>query len=157
MKGKTLLFVSLLLVAGMLFAGCATAATPAAEAPSEEAPATEEVAATTEETPSEAAPAEAAAVEKASQNWRIAFIPQLVGIPYFDAMKAGGEQAAKDFGVTYMDVGSPEASAAEQVRLMENLIQQKVDAISISVLDSVSPQSCHGKSRAGWDQGLHIR
>ncbi len=53
-------------------------------------------------------------------------------------MKAGGEQAAADYGVTYMDVGSPEASAAEQVRLMENLIQQQVDAISISVLDSVS-------------------
>jgi len=75
---------------------------------------------------------------KASKNWRIAFIPQLIGIPYFDAMKAGGEEAAKTFGVTYMDVGSPEASAAEQVRLVENLIQQKVDAISISVLDSVS-------------------
>ena len=75
---------------------------------------------------------------KASKNWRIAFIPQLIGIPYFDAMKAGGEEAAKTFGVIYMDVGSPEASAAEQVRLVENLIQQKVDAISISVLDSVS-------------------
>jgi len=75
---------------------------------------------------------------KASKNWRIAFIPQLIGIPYFDAMKAGGEKAATTFGVTYMDVGSPEASAAEQVRLVENLIQQKVDAISISVLDFVS-------------------
>jgi rhamnose transport system substrate-binding protein len=53
-------------------------------------------------------------------------------------MKAGGEQAGADYGVTYMDVGSPEANAAEQVRLMENLIQQEVDAISISVLDSVS-------------------
>jgi len=75
---------------------------------------------------------------QAEQNWRIAFIPQLIGIPYFDAMKAGGERAAEAFGVTYMDVGSPEASAAEQVRLMENLIQQQVDAISISVLDASS-------------------
>jgi len=75
---------------------------------------------------------------QAEKNWRIAFIPQLIGIPYFDAMKAGGERAAQAFGVTYLDVGSPEASAAEQVRLMENLITQKVDAISISVLDTVS-------------------
>jgi rhamnose transport system substrate-binding protein len=35
-------------------------------------------------------------------------------------------------------VGSPTASAAEQVRLMENLIQQEVDAISLSVLDQQS-------------------
>ena len=72
------------------------------------------------------------------KTWRIAFIPQLIGIPYFTAMEKGGNDAAKAFGVTYMNVGSPTASAAEQVRLMENLIQQKVDAISISVLDSAS-------------------
>jgi rhamnose transport system substrate-binding protein len=135
MKGKTLVLVSILVVMGMLFAGCATAATPAAE----EAPAVEEAEAPAEAAPAEEAPAdETLAVEKATQNCRIAFIHQLIGIPYFDAMKAGGEKAAEDYGVTYMDVGSPEASAAEQVRLMENLIQQKVDAISISVLDSVS-------------------
>lgn len=134
MKNKSLILVSILLVAGILFAGCSTAAAPEAE----EAPAEEAV---VEEAAEEAAPAEEAAeseYEQASQNWRIAFIPQLIGIPYFDAMKAGGDQAAIDYGVTYMDVGSPEASAAEQVRLMENLIQQEVDAISISVLDSVS-------------------
>ncbi len=76
--------------------------------------------------------------EKASKNWKIAFIPQLIGIPYFTAMEQGGNDAAKAFGVTYMNVGSPTASAAEQVRLMENLIAQHVDAISISVLDSAS-------------------
>lgn len=75
---------------------------------------------------------------QANKTWRIAFIPQLIGIPYFTAMENGGNDAAKAFGVTYMNVGSPTASAAEQVRLMENLIQQKVDAISISVLDSAS-------------------
>jgi ABC-type sugar transport system substrate-binding protein len=90
--------------------------------------------------PAEAKPtqAPAAAEFKASKNWKIAFIPQLIGIPYFTAMENGGNDAAKAFGVTYMNVGSPTASAAEQVRLMENLIQQKVDAISISVLDSAS-------------------
>ncbi len=85
-----------------------------------------------------AAPTAAAAGFTASKNWKIAFIPQLIGIPYFTAMENGGNDAAKAFGVTYMNVGSPTANASEQVRLMENLIQQKVDAISISVLDSAS-------------------
>jgi ABC-type sugar transport system substrate-binding protein len=84
------------------------------------------------------APAASGEITKATKNWKIAFIPQLIGIPYFTAMEQGGNDAAKAFGVTYMNVGSPTASAAEQVRLMENLIQQKVDAISISVLDSSS-------------------
>jgi len=75
---------------------------------------------------------------KASKDWKIAFIPQLIGIPYFTAMEEGGNDAAKACGVTYLNVGSPTANAAEQVRLMENLIQQRVDAISISVLDSAS-------------------
>ena len=143
MKRKTLVLASILMVLGILFTGCAAAAeTEEAPAAEEEAVVEEEVAeeAAEEEAAEEEAPAEEAAldVEQASQDWRIAFIPQLIGIPYFDAMKAGGEQAGADYGVTYMDVGSPEASAAEQVRLMENLIQQEVDAISISVLDSVS-------------------
>lgn len=113
MKKNLVVILALLTITSIFVTACAKTAEPVAE---------------------EAA----AAGEATDAKLRIAFIPQLIGIPYFDAMKAGGEQAAEEFGVEYMDVGSPEASAAEQVRLMENLIQQKVDAISISVLDSVS-------------------
>jgi ABC-type sugar transport system substrate-binding protein len=128
MKRSTIT-ITILLALSMLLAACqpaAPAVAPAAPAAATKAPEVATKAPTADNT------------GKAEKNWRIAFIPQLIGIPYFDAMKAGGNDAAAAFGVTYMDVGSPEASAAEQVRLMENLIQQKVDAISISVLDSVS-------------------
>ena len=30
---------------------------------------------------------------------RVAFVPQLTGIPYFNAMQDGGNRAAKAFGV----------------------------------------------------------
>jgi rhamnose transport system substrate-binding protein len=122
MKKNLLVLLTFILVVGLALTGCAQTQEPTqevTEAPTEEAQPESEF-------------------PQAEQNWRIAFIPQLIGIPYFDAMKAGGDRAAEAFGVTYMDVGSPEASAAEQVRLMENLIQQEVDAISISVLDSAS-------------------
>lgn len=122
MKKHLLVLLTFILVVGLVLTGCAQTEEP-----------TEEVA----EAPEEEAQEESE-YPQAEQNWRIAFIPQLIGIPYFDAMKEGGDRAAEAFGVTYMDVGSPEASAAEQVRLMENLIQQEVDAISISVLDSAS-------------------
>jgi len=29
-----------------------------------------------------------------SADKKVAFVPQIIGIPYFDAMKAGGEEAA---------------------------------------------------------------
>lgn len=77
-------------------------------------------------------------IEQIGEGLRIAFIPQLIGIPYFTAMEEGGLEAAETFGGEFLYVGAPTASAAEQVRLMENLIEQGVDAISISVLDSAS-------------------
>jgi len=72
------------------------------------------------------------------EQTRIAFIPQLIGIPYFTAMEQGGDQAAADLGVEFMYVGATEASASEQSKLMDSLIKQHVDAIAVSVLDSSS-------------------
>ena len=69
---------------------------------------------------------------------RVAFIPQLIGIPYFTAMQQGGNAAAKRFGVKFLYDGSTQASAPDQVRIMQNLILQHVNAICISVLDSAS-------------------
>ena len=74
--------------------------------------------------------------QSSEQGLRIAFVPQLIGIPYFTAMKQGGEEAAKHFGNgEFLYVGSTQASSAEQNRLIENLITQQVDALSVSVLD----------------------
>jgi ABC-type sugar transport system substrate-binding protein len=83
----------------------------------------------------------------ANEQLKIAFIPQLIGIPYFTAMEQGGKDAAKQFGVRFDYVGSTTASAPEQVRIMDSLIVQKYDAISVSVLDSVSINPIIEKAR----------
>lgn len=69
---------------------------------------------------------------------RIAFIPQLIGIPYFTAMETGGKKAAEDMGAEFLYTGATTASAQEQLKIMDSLIRQKVDAIAVSVLDSSS-------------------
>ncbi|MCC8180989.1 MAG: autoinducer 2 ABC transporter substrate-binding protein [Planctomycetes bacterium] len=84
----------------------------------------------------------------AGEKVRVAFIPQLIGIPYFTAMELGGLKAAEDLGIDFMYVGAPTASASEQVRLFDNLIQQRVEAIAVSVLDSVSLNPVIRKARA---------
>lgn len=91
--------------------------------------------------------------ENNGDQLRIAFIPQLVGIPYFTAMEEGGKQAAKDLGCEFMYVGATEANAAEQSRLMDSLIKQEVDAICVSVLDSSSINPMLKKAQ---DAGINV-
>ena len=66
---------------------------------------------------------------------RVAFIPQLIGIPYFTAMEHGGQAAAKRFHVDFNYDGPTTASAASQLSIYDSLIAQHYNAISISVLD----------------------
>ena len=87
------------------------------------------------------------------EKLRIAFIPQLIGIPYFTAMEEGGKQAAAELGCEFMYVGATEANAAEQSRLMDSLIKQDVDAISVSVLDSSSINPMLKKAQ---DAGINV-
>lgn len=88
-----------------------------------------------------------------SDKMRVAFIPQLIGIPYFTAMEQGGEKAAEDLDVEFIYSGSTQANASEQSRILDSLIRQNVDAVSISVLDS---SSINPVIRRAKQQGINI-
>lgn len=75
---------------------------------------------------------------KSDEKIKVAFIPQVIGIPYFTAMEKGGQKAAELFDVDFIFNGPTSTSAAEQSQIMDSLIRQNVDAISVSVLDSSS-------------------
>ena len=65
----------------------------------------------------------------------VAFVPKLVGIPYFEAMKAGGDEAAKKLGVKFIYQGDTTADAAKQAEVVNSLIQQKVDVLAVAPND----------------------
>ncbi len=69
---------------------------------------------------------------------KVAFVPQIIGIPYFDAMKAGGEEAAAKFGVDFIYQGPVDTNPVDQMQIVQNLIDQGVNAVSVSVLDASS-------------------
>ena len=69
---------------------------------------------------------------------KVAFVPQIVGIPYFNAMEEGGKDAAKKFGVEFVYTGPTDTNPAEQLRIVNGLIDQGVSAVSLSVLDASS-------------------
>lgn len=77
---------------------------------------------------SEEAPAEA-------EKYTIAVMPKLVGIPYFTQTGEGAAQAGEDYGVDVIYTGPTKADAAEQVKMIEDLINQGVDAICIAPND----------------------
>jgi ABC-type sugar transport system substrate-binding protein len=67
---------------------------------------------------------------------RVAFVPQLTGIPYFNAMQDGGNRAAKAFDVDFVYTGPVDANPVDQLQIVQNLVNQGVEAISVSVLDA---------------------
>ena len=69
---------------------------------------------------------------------KVAFVPQIVGIPYFNAMEAGGKDAAEKFGVEFVYTGPTDTNPAEQLRIVNNLLDQGVNAVSLSVLDRLA-------------------
>jgi rhamnose transport system substrate-binding protein len=84
---------------------------------------------------------------------KIAFVPKVQGIPYFDAMNTGGEDAAKRLGVEWISTGPATVDPAAQVRIIEGLIQQRVDVIVIAPNDPTSVAPAIAEARG---KGIHV-
>lgn len=74
----------------------------------------------------------------AADKPKVAFVPQLVGIPYFNAMQDGGNRAAKDLDVDFVYTGPVDTNPVDQLQIVQSLIDKGVNAISVSVLDASS-------------------
>src|SRR5690242_19657313 len=73
----------------------------------------------------------------AQDKVRIAFLVKNLGNRFFDAVRDGGNEAAKDLGnVEIIYVGPTAPTAEGQIENINALIAQKVDAIAISANDT---------------------
>ena len=87
-------------------------------------------------------------------TYKVAFVPKLQGIPYFEAMNAGGKQAASELGnVEWLYQGSTSADAAAQADIVSSYIQQKVDALFIAPND---PDSMAPLIKQAADAGIKV-
>jgi rhamnose transport system substrate-binding protein len=84
---------------------------------------------------------------------KIAFVPKVQGIPYFDAMNTGGKDAAKHLGVEWISTGPATVDPAAQVKIVEGLIQQRVDVIVIAPNDPASVAPVIADARR---KGIHV-
>lgn len=99
------------------------------------------------EAPGSATPAADPSLDS-GETIKMAFIPQIVGIPYYSGFEAGAQKAAEEFGVEFTMSGPSTANSAEQLRIFESLVQQEYDAIAISPLDPTSINSAIAEARA---------
>ena len=73
----------------------------------------------------------------AADKVRIALVVKALGIGFFDAVRDGGMEAAKELGnVEVIYTGPTKTTAEEQIAVIDSLIAQKVDAIAISANDT---------------------
>lgn len=66
---------------------------------------------------------------------QVAFVPKVQGIPFFEAMNTGGQDAASEFGFEWVYSGATTADPAAQADVVRSLIQQGVDSISVAPND----------------------
>jgi len=85
----------------------------------------------------------------AAKEVTVAFVPKLQGIPYFEAMNAGGKEAATELGLKWVYKGSTTADPGAQTDIVKSLIQQKVSALFVAPNDpdSMAPVLADAKAK----------
>ncbi|PRY64065.1 monosaccharide ABC transporter substrate-binding protein (CUT2 family) [Glaciihabitans tibetensis] len=83
----------------------------------------------------------------------VAFVPKLQGIPYFEAMNAGGQAAAEELGIEWLYQGPTTADAAAQADIVRSFIQQDVDALIVAPND---PDSMAPLLKEAADKGIKV-
>lgn len=84
----------------------------------------------------------------------VAFVPKIQGIPYFEAMDTGGQNAADDIdGLEWIYNGPTSADPASQTQIVRSLIQQQTDTIVVAPND---PDSMAPVLEEAANQGITV-
>ncbi|WP_224001128.1 autoinducer 2 ABC transporter substrate-binding protein [Aureimonas sp. SA4125] len=89
----------------------------------------------------------------AQEKVRVAFVPQIQGIPYYVAMEQGATKAADALGVEYIQQGPTSTNSADQLRIFESFVNQGVNVVGVSPVDVETLKPAIAKARAA---GIHV-
>ena len=88
-----------------------------------------------------------------AKKYTIGTVVKVDGIAWFDRMREGVEKFGKDTGNETFLLGPPKADAALQVQIIEDLIAQGVDAITVVPF---SPEALEPVLKKAMDQGIVV-
>ena len=91
--------------------------------------------------------------EVLAEKYTIGTVVKLDGIAWFDRMREGVEKFGADTGHETFLLGPPKADAALQVQIIEDLIAQGVDAITVVPF---SPEALEPVLKKAMDQGIVV-
>lgn len=74
--------------------------------------------------------------EKSIEGMSVAFIPKMTGNAFFESANNGAQKYAKGWGINVDYQGSPNASVADEVQVVNNAVTSGVDAICVSSVDA---------------------
>ncbi len=78
--------------------------------------------------------------------FKVSYIPKALNNPVFDLSKRGAEDGGKELGFEVSWDGPVKSDAAEQVRVMEDVIARQVDGIAVSCNDPATLQPAIDKA-----------
>lgn len=110
-------------------------------------------AATTTSATTTAKATETTTAQTQNKDITIAIVPKALDNPIFIDAKVAAEKAGKELGIKIEWVGSTNSVAAEQVTVIEGLIEKQVDAILISCNDATALKDVINRAT---DKGIHI-
>jgi len=87
------------------------------------------------------------------KKYVIANTPKMVGIAWWDRMEVGNKEFAAETGHEVFQVGSSKADPADQVKTIEDVIAQGVDAINVI---PVSPEALEPVLKKARDAGIVV-
>ncbi|MDR2521239.1 MAG: autoinducer 2 ABC transporter substrate-binding protein [Spirochaetaceae bacterium] len=90
---------------------------------------------------------------KAEKDWRIAVVPKDSTNAWFVRMELGVKRYAADTGLNAFQKGPAKTDAAEQVKVIEDLIAQSVDAICVVPVD---PAALEPVLKKAMDKGIVV-
>jgi simple sugar transport system substrate-binding protein len=92
-------------------------------------------------------------VATAQKKWTINTVVKITGIAWFNRMEEGVKQYAKDTGNAATQSGPAQADPAQQLRLIEDLIAKKPNAIAVVPMD---PASLEAVFKKAMDRGIKV-
>ena len=92
-------------------------------------------------------------VRQDKKVFKISYIPKALNNPVFDLSKKGAEDAGKELGFEMSWDGPVKSDAAEQVRVMEDVIARQADGIAVSCNDPATLQPAIDKAM---DKGIKV-
>ncbi len=78
----------------------------------------------------------------------VAMVPKVMGSPYFDTCAEGAKKVAAEFGFEFLYTGPTTADAAQQVNIIQDLINKKVDVLIVAANDAQSVAPALKKAKA---------